>query len=49
MHDIKINTLFLILNYLGVTGGRKERCWKCLSIYRKHANVLQYRESKFFL
>jgi len=29
----------------GVTGGRKERCWKCMSIYRKHANVLQYRES----
>jgi hypothetical protein len=23
-----------------------EKCWRCMSIFRKHQNVLQYRESK---
>ena len=23
-----------------------ERCWKCMTIYRKHQNVLSYKESE---
>jgi hypothetical protein len=23
-----------------------EKCWRCMTIFRKHQNVLQYRESK---
>ena len=23
-----------------------EKCWKCLTIYRKHQNVLSYKESE---
>jgi hypothetical protein len=25
-----------------------EKCWRCMSIFRKHQNVLQYRESKLY-
>ena len=24
-----------------------EKCWKCMTIYRKHQNVLSYKESKW--
>ncbi len=26
-----------------------EKCWRCMSIFRKHQNVLQYRESKYII
>ena len=25
-----------------------EKCWRCMNIYRKHENVLQYKESELF-
>ena len=24
-----------------------ERCWRCMTMYRKHQNVLSYKESKY--
>ena len=24
-----------------------ETCWRCMTIYRKHHNVLQYKESEY--
>ena len=26
---------------------RGEKCWRCMTIFRKHHNVLQYKESEF--
>ena len=28
---------------------RGEKCWRCMTIFRKHHNVLQYKESEFHL
>ena len=25
---------------------RGEKCWRCMTIFRKHHNVLQYKESE---
>ena len=25
---------------------RGEKCWRCITIFRKHHNVLQYKESE---
>ena len=27
---------------------RGEKCWRCMTIFRKHHNVLQYKESECF-